>query len=283
MKTIVSACIFLIVIFVSHAWGDLTGRWSCNDGGTYYLRQNGNQVYWYGEAADVRPAWSNVFSGRIHEGHIKGSWIDVPKGRTAAAGDLELVIEKNGTTLRVLSKTGGFKGSRWIRRTGDAAVIRPLEPTDPSGEKACISFNPSTVSIHQMNGRWKIIDGDHWLFDVGPDPATARNALKVIRHYRFHRACFVGWPNPSFSYMLAKGGSPTGAMAGENCVAFDPGTLKVGNIQGRWKIVSGRRTLFDFGQSETDARKAMAVIRRHGFSQSCFVGRPDTGFTYLRR
>jgi hypothetical protein len=81
----------------------------------------------------------------------------------------------------------------------------------------------------------------------------------VIRHYRLDRACFVGRPNPSFAYMLAKGGSPTGAMAGEDCVAFDPETLKVGNIQGRWKIVSGRRWLFDFGGNETDARRPLPL------------------------
>jgi len=283
MRTIIYAGLILFAMLDSPAWGDLTGRWSCNDGGTYYLRQTGEQVYWYGEAADVRPAWSNVFSGRINDGHITGIWTDVPKGRTAASGRLQLVIEKNGSTLRIVNKTGGFDGSRWTRRKADAALTGPLKPMNPSGNKDCVRFNPATASILQVNVRWKVIDGDHWLFDFGPDAAAARSALKVIRHYRFDRRCSVGRPNPSFAYMLAKGGSTTGAMAGEDCLAFDPETLKVGKIQGRWKIVSGRRWLFDFGGNETDARRAIAIIRRYGFSQSCFVGRPDADFTYLRR
>ncbi len=270
-------------MLASQAWGDLTGRWSCNDGGTYYLRQTGSRVHWYGEAADAQPAWSNVFSGRIYETRIKGNWADVPKGRTKGSGDLELMIENNGNALRAVNKTGGFPGSRWTRTIADASATRPLKPMKPSGNGNCIRFDPDSLTIRQVNGRWKIVDGDHWLFDFGSNPDTADRALKVIRHYRMNRACFVGRPDPSFSYMLAKGGSPSGTMAGEDCVAFDPKTVTVSKFQGNWKILSGRRWLFDFGKNQTDARKALAAIRLHGFNHSCSVGRPDTGFSYLRR
>ena len=72
-------------------------------------------------------------------------------------------------------------------------------------------------------------------------------------------------------------------MAGEACVAFDPKRVRLSKIKGSWKIVSGRHRLFDIGQSEADARQALAVIRRHGFSQACSVGRSDADFSYLRR
>ena len=283
MKTIFSAGMLFFTVLVSIAGGDLTGRWSGNDGGTYYLRQTGSRVHWYGEASDAQPAWSNVFTGRIHGTRIKGNWADVPKGRTKGAGDLELVLEKDGNELRVVSKTGGFAGSRWTRLVTGASVTRPLKPLKPPENGDCVRFDPATLSVRQVKGRWKIVDGDHWLFDFGPNPTAAHQSLKVISHYRMDRACFVGQPEPLFSYMLAKGGSPSGGMAGEDCVAFDPKTATVSKIQGSWKIVSGRRWLFDFGQSHTEARQALAVIRRYGFSQSCFVGRPDADFTYLRR
>ena len=283
MKMIISASIIFIAMLAPPAWGDLTGRWSCNDGGTYYLRQTGSQVHWYGEAADSQPAWSNVFSGRIHGTRINGNWVDVPKGRSTGAGDLELVLEKDGNELRILRKTGGFAGSRWTRSATGASVTQPLKAPEPSGTGDCVSFDPATVSIHKEKGKWKIIEGDHWLFDFGPNRAAAHQSLNVIRHYRMDRTCFVGRPDPLFSYMLAKGGSPSGAMAGEDCVAFDPKTIRVSKLQGSWKIVSGRRWLFDFGQNQTEAQQAIAVIRRYGFSQSCFVGRPNADFTYLRR
>ena len=283
MKSIFSSGVLLFSVLVSAAWGDLSGRWSGNDGGTYYLRQTGSHVHWYGEAADAQPAWSNVFSGRIHGTRIKGNWTDVPKGRTRGAGDLELVLEMEGNELRVVSKTGGFAASRWTRIKTDASVTQPLKQLKPSGDGDCVRFDPAALGGRQVKGRWKIIGGDHWLFDFGPDQAAARQSLNVIIHYRMDRACFVGRPNPLFSYMLAKGGSPSGGMAGEDCVAFDPKRATVSHIQGSWKIVSGRRWLFDFGQGQTEARQALAVIRRFGFSQTCFVGRPDADFTYLRR
>ena len=283
MKTIFSAVFILTTMFAQLAWSDLSGRWSCNDGGTYYLRQTDGDVHWYGEAADSQPAWCNVFSGRIHGTRIKGSWADVPKGRTTGAGNLELVLEKNGTELRVVNKTGGFAASRWTRIQTDASVTQPLEQLKPSENGDCLHFDPAALGVRQVKGRWKIVDGGHWLFDFGPNQAAAHQSLKVIRHYRMDRACFVGRPNPLFTYMLAKGGSPSGSMAGEDCVVFDPKTLTVSNIQGSWKIVSNRRWLFDFGQGQSDARQALAIIRRYGFSQSCYVGRPDADFTYLRR
>ena len=283
MKSILSAGVLLFCVLVSAAWGDLSGRWSGNDGGTYYLRQTGSHVHWYGEAADAQPAWSNVFSGRIHGTRIKGNWTDVPKGRTRGAGDLELVLEKDGNELRVVSKTGEFAASRWTRIKTDASVTQPLTQLKPSGKGDCVRFDPAALGVRQVKGRWKIVGGDHWLFDFGPNQAAAHQSLNVIIHYRMDRACFVGRPNPLFSYMLAKGGSPSGGMAGEDCVAFDPKRATVSNIQGSWKIVSGRRWLFDFGQGQTEARQALAVIRRFGFSQTCFVGRPDADFTYLRR
>lgn len=283
MKNIFSTGVLLFCVLVSAAWGDLSGRWSGNDGGTYYLRQTGSHVHWYGEAADAQPAWSNVFSGRIHGTRIKGNWTDVPKGRTRGAGDLELVLEKDGNELRVVSKTGGFAASRWTRIKTDASVTQPLKQLKPSGKGDCVRFDPAALGVRQVKGRWKIVGGDHWLFDFGPNQAAARQSLNVISHYRMDRACFVGRPNPLFSYMLAKGGSPSGGMAGEDCVAFDPKRATVSNIQGSWKIVSGRRWLFDFGQGQTEARQALAIIRRYGFGQTCFVGRPDADFTYLRR
>ena len=107
MQTTVST-IVLLTMLATNAWGNLTGKWSCNDGGSYYLRQTGSSIVWYGESAADRPAWANVFSSHIHRDRITGSWADVPKGRATGAGDLELVVEKNGTALRVTKKSGGY-------------------------------------------------------------------------------------------------------------------------------------------------------------------------------
>jgi len=74
-------CLLFLVVFSFPAivFADLTGKWSCNDGGTYYMRQLGKEVFWMGERAPTNPSWSN------------------PNRATATY------------------KTGGFGGSVWTR------------------------------------------------------------------------------------------------------------------------------------------------------------------------
>jgi hypothetical protein len=283
MKKILFCVLVFFIVLSSNARGDLTGRWSCNDGGTYYLRQTDQMVYWYGEAARSQPAWSNVFIGRLRQGRIEGSWTDVPKGRTAGGGQLDLVIDDSGNRLRAVTKTGGFSGSRWVRLAAPRSSDRPLKPLWPSTGEDCVKFDPASVDVSRVAGRWKIVDLEHWLFDFGSDQTAAKTALAVIRYYRLNRSCFIGRRDRSFSYMLAQGGSPSGAMTGEDCLAFDPHRLTVANIGGSWKIGSSRQWLFDCGKSETRARQVLAVIKQHGFTHSCVVGRPNPDFTYLRR
>ena len=224
-----------------------------------------------------------MFSGSIRDGRITGKWADVPKGRASGAGELVLEIKNQGNVLRCVEKTGGFKGSRWVRKKSAATASRTPPQAKPERGEDCIAFNSSTVGIQQVDGRWKVVDGSHWLFDFGSDRVSAQKALQVITHYRMNRSCFVGRPAPSFAYLLAKGGVPEGPMAGEDCVAFDPARIRVSKIKDRWKIVDGSHWLFDFGGNETEAREALAIIKRYGFTQSCFVGRPKADFSYLRR
>jgi len=93
---------------------NLTGRWNCDDGGTYFLRHMGNVLWWYGRSPDGGATWSNVFHGRVEGNQITGNWADVPQGNNLNHGDmtLQVVSSKN---LRVVSRTGGFGGSEWSR------------------------------------------------------------------------------------------------------------------------------------------------------------------------
>ncbi len=351
-----------IVLFVPAAFADLTGRWSGDDGGTYYLRQVDGSLYWYGEENATNPGWSNVFSGTIliipgalgRPGGttINGKWADVPKGRAVNHGELSLKIVDTGKVLEISRKTGAFSGNRLTRiqevvgqragpvdlpptggqlSPGAAASVgravgepgffgkavggaapgapigtpagQPAEPTSPVGGVAfrpripstlpplavgalkedCVSFNPASAAVQRIDGRWKIVDGSHWVFDFGDKQDEARQALRVVRHYRANHSCYVGRPDPSFSYLLVAGAAPAGALKGEDCVGFNPATANVAQIQGRWKIVDGNHWLFDFADKEAEARTALRILKHHGFTRSCFVGRPDPSLTYLRK
>jgi len=97
------------------------------------------------------------------------------------------------------------------------------------------------------------------------------------------KSCFVGRPNASFQYMRVNNKEPSGAVSGEDCISFNPNTIAVKKVNGRWKIVDGNHYMFDFGNKGAEAKQAFAIIKKYGFTKSCFVGRPDPSFKYLRK
>jgi hypothetical protein len=117
------------VLLAQRAAISLTGKWKNNDGGIYYLRQIGKNLWWYGEQSTNNPLFSNVFYGEIYDilnpnTLITGRWTDVPKGRTTGGVVIEGgTIDSGLMTLQVTSantfiktgEQGGFGGSRWTR------------------------------------------------------------------------------------------------------------------------------------------------------------------------
>lgn len=102
----------------------LTGVWKANDGGTYYVRENGNEIWWIGRSRDGGRSWSNVYSGVRNGSSITGKWADVPMGRARGGGIMNLQI--NGTELSRIEVTGGFGGSRWSRHCEDT-ILNPVQ------------------------------------------------------------------------------------------------------------------------------------------------------------
>jgi hypothetical protein len=99
---------------------DLTGVWTCNDRGTYFIRQIGNDVWWFGRGSD----WANVYRGKMTVGgtlgttvFVIGEWADVPTpGITASAnGQLDLIV-RSASRFERAGVTGGFGGSVCTRQ-----------------------------------------------------------------------------------------------------------------------------------------------------------------------
>jgi hypothetical protein len=147
----------------------------------------------------------------------------------------------------------------------------------------CIQFNPNNTTARQINGNWKVVQGDMWMLDFGANQEEAQRAAKIINHYGMTSQCFVGRPNASMEYYLVNGKSPEGAFQGEDAIPFDPNRIEVKQINGRWKIVEGDHWILDFENSESEAREGFAIIKKYGFDHICFVGRPDPGMTYFRK
>jgi hypothetical protein len=91
----------------------MTGVWNCNDGGVYFIRQVGNQMWWYGQSSDGGTTWSNVFQGTIRGSKIIGSWADIPKGSVRGSGEMTLRI--SSSRIQKISGGENFGGSAWSR------------------------------------------------------------------------------------------------------------------------------------------------------------------------
>ena len=70
-----------------------------------------------------------------------------------------------------------------------------------SGEDA-ISFRWNKIEVKKIQGRWKIVEGSHWMMDFGSKRSEANAALAILKKYRFNKMCFVGRPKPSMTYFL---------------------------------------------------------------------------------
>ena len=108
---------------------DLNGVWKSNDGGTYYIRQIGNDVWWSGMSGDNGKSWSNVFKGVKNGNTVNGQWADVPKGRILSGGNLQMNINIIGngyiSEFTKTYQTGGFGGSRWFKDCQDV-ILNPV-------------------------------------------------------------------------------------------------------------------------------------------------------------
>ena len=93
---------------------NFSGRWRSNYGGTYYIKQLGNELWWYGESGNKGASWSNVFHGYIGKQEIAGKWVDVPKGRVNSQGEMTVQIASPDRLVAV-RKTGGFGGNTLTR------------------------------------------------------------------------------------------------------------------------------------------------------------------------
>jgi phosphohistidine phosphatase SixA len=78
------------------------------------------------------------------------------------------------------------------------------EITAGSLKEDCVSFNPDKIQIKYIKGRWKIVEGSHWIMDFGFKSKEAAQALRIIKKYGYNQICYVGRPKPSMTYVRKK-------------------------------------------------------------------------------
>ncbi len=65
----------------------------------------------------------------------------------------------------------------------------------------CVRFRPADLEVVRIRGRWKLVDDRTILLDFGAREDEAYLARRIIRRYGFRYLCFVGRPDPDFTYL----------------------------------------------------------------------------------
>ncbi len=94
---------------------DLTGVWRTSGGPTFYVRQLGFEIWWFGQQAPANPGWTNVAHGSMDGNLVHVKWVDVPMGSSRHQGTLTLrVVESNH--LKVVDNPDDFLNADWYRK-----------------------------------------------------------------------------------------------------------------------------------------------------------------------
>lgn len=231
--------------------------------------------------------WANIESGKSHnfDKHVSdgtdigtydyGSIMHYHKTAFSKNGKNTIDIKvPPGTATTVIGQRDGLS-------TKDKAAINKLYTSGPCKED-CISFNPATVSVKQSGSVWTVVSSTSSMFSA-PNKAEAEKIEKIIKHYGMNQSCFVGRPNPPFKYMLKNNASPSGAFTGEDCIAFNPANLTIKQeASNKFLLTDGSSRMFIFPNKQ-QADQALAMIKKYGFTRTCYVGRPNASFQYMRK
>jgi hypothetical protein len=124
---------------------NLTGVWSCNDGGVYYIRQIGDCIWWSGEELAANPRWANAAYGTISGRSLTIIFADVPAAPSTGYGTIVMDIVSNNE-LVAKDKPVSYAGSRWVR-----------------GERTTIDLTPPVTAINPWEDPAVCLLIDEWL------------------------------------------------------------------------------------------------------------------------
>jgi hypothetical protein len=160
--------------------------------------------------------------------------------------------------------------------TGRALFAQPF-PTPPSAPVAEVAENlqaldPSAVNLRWERQHWLLVDGERILKDFGRRESDGRQALRAIQELRLDQYGTVGTPSPLMEYWLSNGQAPQGIAPGLRRVTFDAATLRVERMQSQWCLRDAKMILFNFGFHAEEARQALAIIQKYGFTEIGVIG-----------
>ncbi|MCB0524555.1 MAG: hypothetical protein H6576_00105 [Lewinellaceae bacterium] len=151
-KALLIICLLGQIIFKASVFAssppNITGVYISDDGGAFYIRQKGNDVYWFAEHPGKK--YAHVFYGKMDGNRLTGNWYSVPKYGKAENGILRINLEEGGKLLTVTQSTGNYR-SKSLRQTDMRSIVSKL----PKQTTGTFSAN----SMNDLDGTWKCSDG----------------------------------------------------------------------------------------------------------------------------
>ena len=150
-------------------------------------------------------------------------------------------------------------------------LAQPISP--PSSEHADLTtFDFDKTELQWADNRWQLLTDGLPLKDFGRREADGRVALRLIRELKLNQHGSLGSPQPVIEYWLSDGRAPVGPCLGLRTTPIDLDHVHVEEVQKQWCVRDTYRILFNFGSQESEAKKAIALIKRYRFNQVGYVG-----------
>lgn len=167
----------------------------------------------------------------------------------------------------------------------------------------CISITNIMV-VKNMDSIWDLRNEEEEHLFYFPNLEEAEKTKIILEHYqtKFICKCGEGFYTNSLGeentnalimqYQLSSDSSGIGnkeinsyTNSSEDCLPFDPEKLVAKrSLDGNWYLIEKPgHSMFGFGKNEEECVKALSVIKKYGYNQSCFVGRANPSFSYLKR
>ena len=147
----------------------------------------------------------------------------------------------------------------------------------------CTKFKPANITVSRTSSGYAVTEYNKSILQVGGSRAEARLALHLMQFYSMTRVCRVAGTEPAFTYYKSGEKSPRGAVAGEDCVGFNPKKVKHVKKGDTYFLVEGSRSIVALGKNEGAAKKVRSIVREIGFKNICYVGRPQPSMVYFRK
>ena len=166
---------------------------------------------------------------------------------------------------------------------GQVMAPRILGPNgEPTLTEQLTQFDPATLEVRRERDHVRLWAGRVMLKDFGGSYDDANATAQLFRDLKVNAKGTVG-PAGVFEYWLSDGKAPFGPTHTRQVVPFGASRLKAERVAGNWSLTDGRIILANFGQSEADAKQALAVSRHYEFNQLGVVGQPIPTLHYYLR